>query len=158
MKSLPFVVMGMTSMLLQITVLRLLLSTFSGNELDIGITLSFWLIWVGIGSYTGVKIKLKYAFVISFILIALLSIPTVLAIKVIRPVLSLEPGEATSLFATIISTALSLLPLCILIGLRFPLAVSYSGGSDAAGKVYGLEALGAFLGGVLFTLLLHKFI
>ena len=30
----PFVAMGATSMLLQIIVLRLLLSTFSGNELD----------------------------------------------------------------------------------------------------------------------------
>jgi hypothetical protein len=44
--------------LLQITVLRLLLSTFSGNELDIGITLSFWLIYVGLGSYMGRKIRL----------------------------------------------------------------------------------------------------
>jgi len=54
----PFLVMGITSMLLQITVLRLLLSTFSGNELDIGITLSFWLIYVGLGSYMGRKIRL----------------------------------------------------------------------------------------------------
>jgi hypothetical protein len=53
----PFIVMGITSMLLQITVLRLLLSTFSGNELDIGITLSFWLIYVGLGSFTGKKLK-----------------------------------------------------------------------------------------------------
>ncbi len=152
--NLPFIVMGITSMLLQITVLRLLLSTFSGNELDIGITLSFWLTWVGLGSYTGSKIRIRHVFTLSFILIALLALPTVFLIKAIRPVLSLEPGETVSFTSTIISTSLSLFSLCFVIGLQFPLAVSYSGSRDAAGKVYGLEALGAFIGGVLFTFLI----
>jgi spermidine synthase len=151
--NLPLIAMGITSILLQITVLRLLLSTFSGNELDIGITLSFWLTYVGLGSYTGSRINIKHAFSLSFILIALLALPTVFLIKAIRSVLSLEPGEAVSFTSTVISTAISLLPLCFVIGLQFPLAVSYSGSRDAAGKVYGLEALGAFMGGVLFTFL-----
>ncbi len=148
---LPFIVMGMTSMLMQITVLRLLLSTFSGNELDIGITLSFWLIWVGTGSFTGSKVKLKHAFTFSFIIIALIALPTLLVIKAIRPVLSLEPGEASSLVYTVLSTAVSLFPLCLMIGIQFPLAVLYSGCRDAPGRVYGLEAIGAFIGGVIFT-------
>ncbi len=147
----PIIVMGITSMLIQISVLRLLLSTFSGNELDIGITLSFWLTWVGLGSYTGVRIKLKHAFALSFILVAILVQPTVFVIKAIRPVLSLEPGEMVSFPFTILSTAFSLFPLCFVIGLQFPLAVSYSGDREAAGRVYGLEALGAFMGGILFT-------
>lgn len=147
----PFIPMGFISLLLQITVLRLLLSTFSGNELDIGITLSFWLLYVGLGSFLGRRIRLKYAFAISFILIALLTQPTVLAIKAIRPVLSLEPGEIVPFTATILSTALTLFPICFVIGIQFPLAVSYLGGKDAAGRVYGLEALGAFIAGLFFT-------
>jgi spermidine synthase len=143
--------MGITSILIQISVLRLLLSTFSGNELDIGITLSFWLTWVGLGSYTGGKIKYRHAFAFSFIIAALLIQPTVFAIKAIRPILSLEPGEAISFISTIFSTALILFPLCFVLGIQFPLAVSYMGGKDAAGRVYGLEALGAFAGGVFFT-------
>jgi hypothetical protein len=153
---LPFIIMGFTSLLLQITVLRLLLSTFSGNELDIGITLSFWLIYVGFGSFIGKKIKCKHAFAISFVLLAFLSQPTALAIKAIRPVLSLEPGETVSLVSTILSTAVTLFPLCFIIGLQFPLAVSYSGGRDAAAKVYGLEALGAFIGGMGFTFIISS--
>ncbi len=148
--------MGLTSMLLQITVLRLLLSTFSGNELDIGITLSFWLIYAGLGSYFGRILKFKYAFVLSFILVALLSQPTALAIKGIRTALSVGPGESVSFLYTILSTAVSLFPLCFTVGLQFPLAVSYSGGSNAAGRVYGLEALGAFIGGVLFTFVISS--
>ena len=147
----PFIVMGITSMLLQITVLRLLLSTFSGNELDIGITLSFWLIYVGLGSFTGKKLGSKNAFTLYFLFISILALPTVIAIKAIRPALSLEPGEAVSLASIILSTAITLLPVCFLIGLQFPLAVSFSGEKNAAGKVYGLEALGAFIGGVFFT-------
>ena len=143
--------MGFTSMLLQITALRLLISTFSGNELDIGITLSFWLIYVGTGSFFGNRMNLKHAFTLSFVILAILSLPTVIAIKAIRPVLSLEPGETISLAYTILSTAVILFPLCFVTGLQFPLAVAYSGGSNAAGRVYGLEALGAFIGGMLFT-------
>lgn len=147
----PIIVMGITSILIQISVLRLLLSTFSGNELDIGITLSSWLTWVGLGSYIGGKIKYKHAFAFSFIVVALLIQPTVFAIKAIRPILSLEPGEAVSFVSTIFSTALALFPLCFVLGIQFPLAVSYLGGKETAGRVYGLEALGAFVGGVFFT-------
>jgi spermidine synthase len=143
--------MGITSILIQISVLRLLLSTFSGNELDIGITLSFWLTWVGLGSYTGGKIKYRHAFAFSFIVVALLIQPTVFAIKAIRPILSLEPGEAVSFVSTIFSTALALFPLCFILGIQFPLAVSYLNGKETAGRVYGLEAFGAFVGGVFFT-------
>lgn len=152
--NLPFIVMGFTSILLQITILRCLLSNFSGNELNIGITLSFWLTWVGLGSYAGTKVNIKNAFSLSFVLISLLTLPTVFFIKAIRSIISVGPGEVVPFSGTIISTSLSLLPLCFLTGLQFPLAVSYSGGSDAGGKVYGLEALGAFTGGVLFTFLI----
>jgi spermidine synthase len=72
-------------------------------------------------------------------------------IKAIRPLLSLEPGEIVPFTATILSTALTLFPLCFVIGIQFPLAVSYAGSRDAAGRVYGLEALGAFIAGLVFT-------
>lgn len=151
---LPFIAIGFSSLLLQITVLRLLLSTFSGNELDIGITLSFWLLYVGLGSFSGKRIRYKHAFVFSFILIALLTQPTALAIRAIRSVLSLEPGEIVSFTATVLSTALMLFPICFVIGIQFPLAVSYLKSKDAAGRVYGLEALGAFIAGMLFTFII----
>jgi spermidine synthase len=150
----PFIFMGLISLLLQITVLRLLLSTFLGNELDIGITLSFWLLYVGSGSYLGKRFVGKHAFSISFLLIALLILPTAFAIKAIRPVLSLGPGELVSLSSTVLTTAIILFPLCILIGIQFPLAIAYSGAKHSPGKIYGLEAFGAFIGGMLFTFLL----
>jgi spermidine synthase len=152
----PVIIMGVISLLLQITVLRLLLSTFSGNELDIGITLSFWLLYVGAGSFAGGKIKRRHALALSFILIALIALPTVLAIKALRPALSLAPGEMISLASTLLSTAILLLPVSFLIGLQFPLAVSHWKDAGTPGKIYGLEALGAFIGGMLFTFILSS--
>ncbi len=152
----PVIIMGLISILLQITFLRLLLSTFSGNELDIGITLSFWLLYVGAGSFAGGKMRQKHGLALSFILIALISLPTVFAIKAIRPAFSLAPGEMTSFASTLLSTAVILLPVSLLIGMQFPLAVSHWKDNGTPGRIYGLEALGAFLGGMLFTFVLSS--
>lgn len=149
MHLLPVVTMGLSATLLQITALRQLLSVFSGNELVIGIILSAWLITVGTGSYTGWRFRHGKAFAVSFLAVALLSQLTMLSIIAIRPMLLLGIGETVPLAATIISTVLSLFPLCLVIGTQFPLAVSYMKG--AAARVYGVEAVAAFFGGVLFT-------
>lgn len=149
MHLLPVITMGLSATLLQITALRQLLSVFSGNELVIGITLSAWLITVGTGSYTGWRLRHGKAFAVSFLAVAFLSQLTLIFINEIRPALSLGIGETASLGTTIISTILSLLPLCLVLGTQFPLAVSYMKGASA--KVYGAEALAAFFGGVLFT-------
>jgi len=152
MHGLPIIAMGLTSILMQITALRQLMSIFSGNELDIGITLSVWLTTVGIGSYAGHRFRVRHAFVISFLLVAFLVQPTILFMELIRPVFSLASGETIPLTTIVISTIISISPLCFIIGLQFPLAVSHLKGDSP--KAYGLEAIGAFIGGVLFTVLL----
>lgn len=149
---LPVLIMGLSSILLQIISMRQLLTVFSGNELDIGITLSVWLTAVGTGSYIGHRLKFKNAFVLSFIAVAFLAQPTILCMDILRPFLGIEFGETVPLTTTIIATILLLSPLCLVLGMQFPLAVSYAKGD--ASKAYSLEASGAFLGGTLFTLFL----
>ena len=141
--------MGFTSLLVQIAVLRQLLTVFSGNELDIGITLAVWLFFVGIGSAVGHRFRSRRAFGLSFLAIALLVQSTILFIGFIRPVFGLVAGETVPLATTLFSTILSLLPVCVVIGAQFPLAVAWLKGD--ASRAYGWEAAGAFLGGVLFT-------
>ncbi|MBI4690112.1 MAG: hypothetical protein HY754_07575 [Nitrospirae bacterium] len=148
----PIIVVGLTSILMQITALRQLMSVFSGNELDIGITLSVWLSAVGIGSYAGHRFKIKHAFGISFLLIAFLVQPTVIFSDLIRLIFSLEHGETIPLTTVIISTIIAITPICFILGFQFPLAVSHLKGDSS--KAYGLEAIGAFIGGTLFTLVL----
>jgi spermidine synthase len=151
MRLVPYIALGLVSLLLQLTVLRELLTVFSGNELDIGITLSVWLVSVGAGSFTGSRIKTRHAFAVSFVLVALAAEPTVVGISYVRQFLELGYGEAASLGATFAGTALVLFPLCFLLGLQFPTAVAHRAGRRPAAEVYGLEAAGAFAGGVLFT-------
>lgn len=146
---LPIVLMGASSIILQIICLRQLLSTFSGNELIIGITLAVWLIIVGLGSYVGSRITFRNAFGLSFILIALISQPSIILVKIIRPIAGFELGEVIPLPTTILWTALTMTALCITIGIQFPLAVSYL--REKAPQVYSFEAIGAFAGGALFT-------
>ena len=152
MQAVAIFTIGLTSILMQITALRQLLSVFSGNELDIGITLSVWLIITGIGSYAGRKFKSGQGFAFSFFAVALFAQLTVLFISLIRPFLSIGFGETIPLGITLIATVTTLLPLCIAAGMQFPLAVSYTRGKTA--RVYGIEAAGAFTGGILFALLL----
>ena len=152
MQNLPFILVGLTSVIMQIAIVRQLFGIFSGNELDIGITLSIWLTAVGLGSLAGYKIRYRNAFAWSFLCVAVLCQPLIFSANLIRPVLSLEFGETVSLPATLISTLVVLLPFCFAAGIQFPLAVSYSGGKAAT--VYSYEAAGAFTGGVLFTFFL----
>jgi hypothetical protein len=56
-----FFITGFTALLMQVTVIRRLLTVFSGNELEIGITLSVWLSVVGLGSFAGSRIR-QHAF------------------------------------------------------------------------------------------------
>jgi spermidine synthase len=144
--------MGLSSILLQILCLRALLSTFSGNELIIGITLTAWLILISLGSYLGSRTTPRGAFGLSFLFIALISQPTILLVKLLRPILDFELGEVIPLPTTMLWTTLSMTLLCIVIGFQFPLAVSYL--REKASEVYSLEAAGAFVGGIIFTFIL----
>ncbi len=148
---LPVILMGVSSIVLQILCLRQLLSTFSGNELVIGITFAVWLMIVSLGSFAGSRINNKNAFGLSFISVALVSQFTIILIKSVRPVAGFELGEVIPLVTTVGWTVLSMAVLCAAIGIQFPLAVSYL--KERAPEVYSFEAAGAFAGGVLFTFL-----
>ena len=152
MSYLPVIFMGVNSIILQIICLRKLLSTFSGNELIIGLSLATWLIIVSLGSFIGSRIKFKNAFGLSFILVSVISQPTILLIESIRPILAFELGEIIPLPSIFLWTTISMAALCITIGIQFPLAVSHL--RDKAPQTYGFEAIGAFAGGAIFTFFL----
>jgi spermidine synthase len=149
--SLIMVFLGANAMLLQVTSLREFMAVFSGNELDLGITLSFWLLAVGIGSAAAKNVRNPRALGLTVLSAGLLSQPLLSSIPFIRPLLTLERGEIVPLDVTVIATALVLTPACVLIGMQFPLAVRTFAGN--ATRVFLLEAGGAFLGGSAFTFL-----
>jgi spermidine synthase len=141
--------MGCTSLVLQVVCLRLLLSVFSGNELDIAITLAVWLVSTGIGSFTGWRLREARLFPVSFLLMAAFAQAVVIVTPLIRDILSFETGEVVPLGMSFLSTVVLLALPCLVVGYQFPAAVRFA--REKAATVYGLEALGAFLGGVVFT-------
>ena len=150
MHMLPILLTGLTSILMQITALRKLLSLFSGNELVIGIVFAGWITAIAVGSFIGRRLS-SAAFAPMFIAVALLAQPTILLMDLIPRVFFLEPGETISLGITAVATFVCLFPIGLVLGLQFPLSVSYLKGNASA--AYGAEAASAFAGGLLFTFL-----
>lgn len=158
---LALVVLGINSVLGQIIVIRELLSIFYGNELSLGIILAGWLLWTAVGSAIlgrGVDSwgKPQQMLVICH-LMAALTLPAIIwGIRSIRMILALSPGEIIGLAPMLYGSWLVLAPLGLTLGLMFTLGCrlySKVTGETAAsiGRAYLYEAIGASLGGVLFT-------
>ncbi|HWR72004.1 MAG TPA: hypothetical protein VN604_02435, partial [Nitrospirota bacterium] len=124
-------VMGFQAVLLQMTLLRELLTVFSGNELDVGITLAVWLFSVGAGSFAGRSLKHPMILPLLFIGIMLLGHPTLSAVHLIRTAAGAGLGEVLSLPVTLCATVLILSPICVLIGMLYPQAVTWLSGRAA---------------------------
>jgi spermidine synthase len=163
-----FIIMGLGALLAQIILLRELMVVFSGNELSTGVMLSAWLLWTALGSAVlGVcsdRIRGKPPFFSSVQLILAFLLPaSFLLARYLRPLMGVPAGEIASLPQMVIGIFLLLIPFCLLSGFLFALGCSLLGeilGKEArsVGAVYAYEALGAGIGGVVFSyLLIHVF-
>jgi spermidine synthase len=164
----PLFMMGFTFTITQVVVIRELLIVFTGNELSIAIILANWLILEAAGSVL-IRKKVanwkqpakKYAF-FQFLVAFLLPL-TIFAIRSLRDFMGLAWGEGANLWQIFLGTLPILAPLGICDGLLFAtgcmLYASWAEkGAVAIGKVYFLEALGAGMGGILYTFLFIPFL
>jgi len=158
------VVMGVIFLVSQVLILREFLLVFQGNEFVVGIVLGSWLLLEALGSgLTGRRADRSDdplgAFATVQSLLALLLPLTLLAIRTHRQFLGLSPWEVVS-YLQIWGISLAVLgPLGLLNGAAFSygcrlMATSEQVHGHAPGKVYALESLGAFMGGLAFTFLL----
>ena len=118
-------VLGISSIITQIVVLREFLSVFQGNELVFGIILANWLLLTGFGSYIGkytdkIKFKLRW-WIIAQLIIAFLPFFHIIIIRNLRNLFFLY-GELIDLISIILSTFLILLPYCFISGFLLTLA------------------------------------
>jgi spermidine synthase len=150
-------VVGLTSMVTQIILLRNLLSVFSGNELVVGIILANWMMLTALGAYAGryiIKPNLKFRLIIiGHLLLGILPILLSFLIFYLRNVIY-PPGKMINLFEIFISTFILLSPICILTGLLFTTFSSVLSRMiqyNVIRKVYAFEAIGAMVGGLLFN-------
>jgi len=159
---------GFTSVIAQIVLMRELIVVFYGNEISLGIMLAGWLLWTAIGSSMSGKIATRWRD--SRKLVALLEtliagvLPlTIFVVRASRAVLQSVPGEILGPAPMFLTSFVTLSVFCLLSGSLFAAGSRLCGDeaqtstASAASSVYLLEAAGSGLGGILASLLLIRY-
>lgn len=170
---LGFLLMGFSFTVTQALLIRELLVAFFGNELSIGLILGNWLILEAIGSGLIGKRAERWGrkgsgFATLQVLFALLLPVCVYAAYASRSLLGAVPGEGLGLVPIFWASLLILAPVALVDGTMFAFGsqayaalntdescisgeVSMGNEAPAIGWVYVLEAVGAIVGGLVFT-------
>ena len=151
----------------QVVLMRELFVVFYGNEASVGIILACWLLWVGIGSlFLGrlvQRIKDRIGlFVLNQVLVAFFFPISIVLARISKSVLGISPGEIIGLLPIVSISFILLAPLCMILGFFFALSCQlFPCRSQKAaayiGRIYVYEAIGATVGGALFSYLLIRF-
>ncbi len=152
--------MGITSIVTQVVLFREFLSIFSGNELVIGIMLASWLVLTAIGSFgarVAARWTLREVHLIALLLcLAILPLATAFVIRYARNVV-FPVGMMLSLGEVLVFSFVLLMLYCVLSGAFFTLwvqALRFKSSRQLPTSVYGWEAIGSLIGGVLFNCIL----
>ncbi len=159
----PVFLMGFTTLVTQVILLREFLSVFSGNELVIGIILANWMLLTALGAYLGrnaqrVQNPLQFIYG-SLILAGILPFITAFLINYLKNIL-FPVGSMVGIAQVIFTSFLLLLPFCLLSGFLFSF---FSSGfsrimsDNKIREVYAYEAIGSIAGGILFNFALIFF-
>lgn len=174
---LAILVLGAFSQVAQAVLIREGLVVFYGNEVSLGAFYASWLLWLAAGSAVALRWEpLRAASAqprppaamapLRLILCALplVLIVQVLALRSVRWFLEVSASEYVPLGDLFLILTLVNLPGGILLGLAFPLTchaladATDSGMVGPVARTYVADALGALLGGVLFTFVLIRWL
>ncbi|MHC4932815.1 MAG: spermidine synthase family protein, partial [Planctomycetota bacterium] len=153
--------LGLFALVAQTLLFRSFLTTFEGSELGIGCFFGSWLLWVALGALLG-RATSRIAGLRSghFVTLTLLYLPAFLLqdhwLRSARALAGVGAYEVFELPGMIATSLWVNAPVSLLTGLLFTLAcrsAAPSGGLPVA-RVYVLESLGAFAGGIAVTILL----
>ncbi len=153
-------ILGFTSIITQIILLREFLSIFNGNELITGIILANWMLLTGLGSYLG-KLLDKHINNLNFIyaghfMMAFLPIIILFLAYYFRNNFY-PPGQIINIAGVFFNSFLLLTPFCLVSGIIFPVLASLlseQSKSNIINKAYSIEAFGSVAGGILFNFLM----
>lgn len=142
--------LGISSVVVQLMLIREFFNIFYGNELMFGIILANWMLLNGIGSFVGKYMPSNKKFLAGVqIFIALF--PT-LSIYLTRSIKSfITYGILANPIDAFIFSFLILFPYCIFSGAVLTLACKILAKKHSIGKIYFIDNVGDILGGILFT-------
>jgi spermidine synthase len=161
------VVIGFSSIVAQIVLMRELLVVFQGNELLIGIILAVWLLWTGVGS--SVLGRLRPTFSSQKMLLLLFGAESlalygaIFLVRTSRAYWHAQPGELLGPTPMVLTALVSLAVFCPISGWLFAAGSRYlANSSDAmaegANAMYFLEAIGSTAGGLVTSVVFIKFL
>ena len=159
---------GFTSVIAQIVLMRELIVVFYGNEISLGIMLAGWLLWTAIGSSVSGQVSAllrdsrKFMACLETLIAAAFPL-TILAVRASRPLFQSVPGEMLGPAPMFLTSFATLSVFCLLSGGLFAAGSRLCGDeartstASAASSVYLLEAAGSGLGGILASLVLIRY-
>jgi spermidine synthase len=159
---------GFTSVIAQIVLMRELIVVFYGNEISLGIMLAGWLLWTAIGSSVSGQVSARLRDSRKLLacletLIAVVFPLTILAVRASRPVFQSVPGEILGPAPMFLTSFATLSVFCLVSGGLFAAGSrlcadeARTSTASAASSVYLLEAAGSGLGGILASLVLIRY-
>ncbi|UCG52044.1 MAG: fused MFS/spermidine synthase [Candidatus Latescibacterota bacterium] len=162
------VLIGFTSVIAQIVLMRELIVVCHGNEISLGVILASWLFWTALGSGVLGKVAARTISPRKTVAVLQLTVAVViplsiLAVRASRVVLQTTPGEILGpgpmfLVSFVVLSAFCLTAGCLFAaGSRLHTAERGSSSTTATGSVYLLEAAGSGLGGILASLVLIRY-
>jgi len=163
------VLIGFTSVIAQIVLMRELMVVFNGNEMSLGWMLASWLFWTALGSsalgWLAVRTDRPQQLVALLEVVVAISFPfAIFLVRASKRVFQSVPGELLGPGPMLLTSLLVLAAFCVISGGLFAVGSrSYAreaGTSTFAGttRVYLLEALGSGLGGILASLVLIRYV
>ena len=152
-----FLLLGLSSIIAQIVMLRELTSLLYGNELFYGLGLGTWMLFAGLGSLLATKIKLFQRPLAVWLILGLSALLIPLIIIALRAVISkaVPLGELPVPGLAFAAPGIAFLLVCFLFGASFTWGVGlWQKKKETSNSAYFYETLGLFLGGLLFSLVL----
>ncbi|NQU04913.1 MAG: hypothetical protein HQ568_02385 [Calditrichaeota bacterium] len=155
----PFnlILIGIISLLGQVTILRELSVAFYGIELIYILSIAVWLFWTGIGAKIAHKsiLPTPTKIVILFVVLGIILPLDVSFIRGMRLILGGVPGAYLPFITQIFAINIALLPVCIMLGLAFQwTARLYVTKNRTLARAYAIECFGGIIGGLGATVLL----
>ena len=153
-----YLLYGVVCLLMQVILIRRLLSVFYGNELTIGALFAGWMFWTALGSFIFLRRsdraknpELELAVI--FLLCGLLFFATSSLTWLVRYIFRFTPGELLGFELVLLAGFIFTAPVCILLGASFNYQARLFKGDEAnLVWLYLLEASGSALAGIIFSL------
>ncbi|MBN1626918.1 MAG: hypothetical protein JW944_10375 [Deltaproteobacteria bacterium] len=149
---------GISSISVQLVVIREFLAQFNGNEMTISVAVFSWLLLTGVGSYAAKFIKPASVTIYSLLALiaAIWPIPQMIMIRHFREGVFIH-GASPGFYHIFIFILAVIAVYCLLSGFILPLSLNVlraNGYTSTSGDIYITDNIGDISGGIIFSFIL----